>query len=347
VVTRKLGSAGPELTPVGLGTWAMGGPYEFGWGAVDDEESIATIRYAIAAGVNWIDSAPAYGLGHSEEVVGRALHGRRAGEEVLVFTKCGRRWLEGSGGTAFVYDLTPPSIRFECEQSLRRLGVERIDLYQFHWPDYDTGTPVEESWETMAELQDEGKVRWLGVCNFPLELLGRIEAVRHVDSLQPPLSLINRHARAELIPWGARNGTGVLVYSPMGTGLLTGSFNRERLDRLAADDWRRRSPMLTEPKFSQNLQLVERLGPIVGRLGCSLPALAVAWTLAAPGVTGAIVGARRPAQVDGWLPAADVPQSAADLADIERALEETGAGTDDPPTPPATQAPSADTSRVL
>ena len=186
----------------------------------------------------------------------------------------------------------------------------------------------------MAELQDEGKVRWLGVCNFPVDLLERIEAVRHVDSLQPPFSMLNRHAREELIPWSARNGSGVIVYSPMGAGLLTGSFNREGLDRLAADDWRRRSPMFAEPKLSQNLALVERLRPIAERLGCTLPALAVAWTLAVPGVTGAIVGGRRPAQVEGWLEAAAVDLSPGDLTEIERALEETGAGTDQAPTPP-------------
>jgi aryl-alcohol dehydrogenase-like predicted oxidoreductase len=312
----------------------MGGSYEFGWGEADDAESVAVIARGVEAGLNWIDSAPAYGLGHSEEVVGRALRNRRSGEEVLVFTKCGRRPIEGPEGTVWLYDLTPESIRDECEQSLRRLGVERIDLYQFHWPDFATGTPVEESWGTMAELQDEGKVRWLGVCNFPLHLLGRIEAVRHVDSLQPPLSMLNRHAREELIPWCARNGTGVIAYSPMGSGLLTGSFNRDGLGRLAADDWRLRSPMFTEPKLSQNLALVDRLRPLAERLGCTLSALAVAWVLAVPGVTGAIVGARRPDQVDGWLEAAELDLSAEDLAEIERTIEETGAGTADVPTPP-------------
>jgi aryl-alcohol dehydrogenase-like predicted oxidoreductase len=345
VVTRRLGSQGPEVTPLGLGTWAMSGPYEFGWGPTDDAESITTIRHAFASGLGWIDTAAAYGFGHAEEVVGRALRELAPGEEVLVFTKCGRPWLKGPERTTFLYDLTPASIRAECERSLGRLGVERIDLYQFHWPDYGTGTPVEESWNALAELQDEGKVRWLGVCNFTVELLERIEPLHHVDSLQPPLSLINRHARRELIPWCERNGTGVIVYSPMGAGLLTGSFNRGRLERLAADDWRRRSPMFAEPKLSQNLALVERLLPIAERLGCDLPALAVAWTLAVPGVVGAIVGGRRLAQVDGWLPAADLRLSEADLAEIDQALEETGAGTDDPPTPPPAQAP-ADTVRT-
>jgi aryl-alcohol dehydrogenase-like predicted oxidoreductase len=332
VLRRRLGSAGPEIAPLGLGTWAMGGPYEFGWGPADDEESTAAIDRAVAAGVDWVDTAAAYGMGHSEEVVGRALAAR---DDVLVFTKCGRRWQTRDGGVEFDFDLRPESIREECAESLRRLGRDTIDLYQFHWPDYGTGTPVEESWATMAELQDQGAVRWLGVANFSVELLERIEPIRHVDSLQPPLSMLNRHAREELIPWCAANGTGVIVYSPMGSGLLTGSIGREGLAGLAADDWRRRSPMFTEPKLSQNLALIERLRPIAERKGCSLATLAVAWTLAVPGVTGAIVGARRPAQVDGWLPAAGLELTAADLAEIEAAIEETGAGTAEPPRPPA------------
>lgn len=336
MVRRPLGARGPELTAVGLGTWAMSGAYEFGWGPADDAESIAAIRYAFDSGVNWIDSAPGYGFGHTEEVVGRALAPFRAGEDVYVFTKCGRRWDEGDRSRGFEYDLRRESIRFECEQSLRRLRVERIDLFQFHWPDYGTGTPVEESWGAMAELQSEGKVRRLGVCNFPLDLLRRIEAVHHVDSLQPPVSMLSRHAREELIPWCAASGTGVIAYSPMGSGLLTGSFGREGLGRLAPDDWRRRSPMFAEPKLSQNLALVERLRPVAERLGCGLPALAVAWVLAVPGVTGAIVGVRRPDQADGWLPAAAIELGPDDLAEIERAIEETGAGTVDPPRPPGT-----------
>lgn len=331
---RVLGTAGPAITPVGLGTWAMGGQYEFGWGPADDDESVAATVRAVEVGVNWIDTAPAYGLGHAEEIVGRALRRLPADAEVLVFTKCGRRWREGVSGVEFVYDLSPESIRSECDASLRRLGVERLDLLQFHWPDHSGRTPVEESWQTMAELQDAGKVRWIGVCNFTVELLERIEAIRHVDSLQPPYSLLNRNARQELIPWCAEHGTGVIVYSPMASGLLTGSFSREGLDRLAPDDWRRRSPMFAEPKLSQNLALVERLRPIAARHGCDLAALAVAWTLATPGVTAAIVGARRPAQVDGWAPAASVRLSPDDLADIERAIEETGAGTSEPPAPP-------------
>jgi aryl-alcohol dehydrogenase-like predicted oxidoreductase len=327
---RRLGSVGPELTVLGFGTWALSGPFRFGWGPVDDEESIAAIRRAVEAGMNWVDTAALYGLGHAEEVVGRALEPFRVGQEVLVFTKCGRRWRDG----AIYYDLRPESIREECEASLRRLGVERIDLYQFHWPDLGTGTPVEDSWAAMAELVREGKVGWAGVSNFDLPLLERCEPIRHVDSLQPPLSLLNRHAREEVIPWCRENGTGVIVYSPMASGLLTGSFNSEGLERLAPDDWRRRGPAFQEPKLSQNLALVARLGPIADRLGTTVASLAIAWTLALPGVTGAIVGGRRPAQLDDWLGAGELELGAETLAEIGRALEETGAGTDEGPAPP-------------
>jgi aryl-alcohol dehydrogenase-like predicted oxidoreductase len=330
VVTRRLGSAGPEITTLGFGTWALAGRYRFGWGPVDDEESVAAIRRAVEAGVNWIDTAPTYGDGHSEDVVGRALEPFRTGEEVLVFTKCGRPW---RGGEVY-YDLRPESIREECEASLRRLRVERIDLYQFHWPDHSGTTPLEESLGTMVELVDEGKVRWIGVCNHDLPRLRACEAVRHVDSLQPPLSLLNRNARLELVPWAREHGTGVIAYSPMASGLLTGSFNREGLDRLAEDDWRRRAPAFQEPQFSRNLALVERLEPIADRLGTTLPALAVAWVVAVPGVTGAIVGGRRPSQLDEWLGADGVELDDRTLREIESALAETGAGTDEAPQPP-------------
>jgi aryl-alcohol dehydrogenase-like predicted oxidoreductase len=238
---RALGSAGPELSAVGFGSWAIGGPWKFGWGPVDEGESVAAIRHAVEHGVNWIDTAAVYGLGHSEEVVGRAVEPFRAGEDVFVFTKCGRRW---PGDPDLIEnDLRPTSIREECDDSLRRLGVERIDLFQFHWPDWTTGTPLEESWSTMAELVEEGKVRWAGVCNFDVEQLERCEAVRHVDSVQPPLSLLARGARSTVLPWAAAHGTGVIVYSPMGSGMLTGAFDAERIARLDPDDWRRHSPL--------------------------------------------------------------------------------------------------------
>ncbi|HEY7604967.1 MAG TPA: aldo/keto reductase, partial [Gaiellaceae bacterium] len=219
MVTRRLGSQGPEVSTLGFGSWAAGGPWKFGWGPTDDDESIAAIRKAVDEGVTWIETAPVYGLGHAEEVVGRAVEPYRVGEDVLVFTKCGRTWPRAP---EIDYDLRSDSIRRQCEESLTRLGVERIDLYQFHWPDYGTGTPVEDSWAVMGDLVDEGKVRWIGVCNFDVALLERCEAVRHVDSLQPPLSLLSRHARDALVPWCLEHGTGVIVYSPQASGLLTG-----------------------------------------------------------------------------------------------------------------------------
>jgi len=249
---------------------------------------------------------------------------------VLVFTKCGRPW---RGGEVF-FDLRPESIRAECEDSLRRLQVERIDLFQFHWPDYGTGTPVEESWGTMVELVEEGKVRWLGVCNFDVPRLEACEAIRHVDSLQPPLSLLNRHARRELIPWAHEHGTGVIAYSPMASGLLTGSFNREGLDRLAEDDWRRKAPPFQEPALSRNLALVDTLGPIASRLGVTGASLALSWVLAVPGVTGAIVGGRRPSQLDDWLGADRLELDGRTLAEVDSAVQAGSAGTDEAPQPP-------------
>jgi aryl-alcohol dehydrogenase-like predicted oxidoreductase len=314
---------------VGVGAWAIGGAFgPVGLGGADDDESVAAVRRAIESGVNWIDTAPAYGLGHSEEIVARAVEPYRAGEEVFLFTKCALAW-DGSG---YRSDGRPGSIRRECELSLRRLGVERIDLLQIHWPDFVTGTPVEESWGTLAELVDEGKVRWIGASNFDVDLLERCEAVCHVDSLQPPLSLLKRGARSEVIPWCVRSGTGVIVYSPLATGLLTGAFDRERISRLPADDARQRLISdFREPRLSSALALVDRLRSIAGRLGTTVTAMSVAWTLAVPGVTAAIVGARRADQVDGWLPADGLELGADTLAEIEQAIAETGAGDECPP----------------
>jgi aryl-alcohol dehydrogenase-like predicted oxidoreductase len=325
---RRLGVNGPHISVLGMGSWVLGGAYEFGWGPTDDSESVSTIRYAIDSGVNWVDTAAVYGRGHSEEVVGRAISPFNVGDDVHVFTKCGRNFY---GNGQIEYDLRPESIRFECEQSLRRLGVERIDLFQFHWPDPATGTTIEDSWGTMSELVDEGKVRWIGVSNFDIDLLERCEPIRHVDSLQPPLSLINRAALDELIPWARANGTGVIVYSPMASGLLTGSFNRGRMDRLAEDDWRRRSPEFQEPRFARNLELVTRLRPIAAGSGVPLAALAVGWTLSKPGVTGAIVGARRPGQVNEWLPAATLRLDPETLSSIEDVVAEVFSDAEDAP----------------
>jgi aryl-alcohol dehydrogenase-like predicted oxidoreductase len=333
VRTRRLGETGPELTTVGFGAWAIGGPWRFGWGEVDDDDSVAAVRHAIELGVNWVDTAAVYGLGHSEEVVGRALAPYRAGEDVFVFTKCGRRW-EGRPDGVIENDLRPESIREECDSSLRRLGLERIDLYQAHWPDWMTGTLLEDSWGTFAELADEGKVRWIGVSNFDEELLARCEAVRHVDSVQPPLSLLARGAGKTVIPWAAKHGAGVICYSPMASGLLTGAFDHERLASLGADDWRRMADAFQEPFVSQSLALVDRLRPIAADLGTTLAALAVAWVLAQQGVSGAIVGARAPRHVDGWVGASDLALDDGVLREIDEAIAETGAGSDVAPAPP-------------
>jgi aryl-alcohol dehydrogenase-like predicted oxidoreductase len=284
---------------------------------VNDDESIAAIRRAIEGGVNWVDTAPAYGLGHSEQVVGRALEGCKVGEEVFVFTKCGQRFTDPSRGDV-MRDLRPESIRYECEESLKRLNVETIDLYQFHWPDNRTGTPVEESWSTMIDLVEEGKVRWIGVSNFDVDLLERCEALRPVDSLQPPLNILDQAAIEELIPWAQEHGAGVLAYSPLASGLLTGKFDRQRIAELARDDWRRESPDFTEPKLSRNLELINHLKTIADRLGGSLTVLAIAWVLSVPGVTGAIVGARRPEQVEEWLLALQTILDEEGLDEIER-----------------------------
>ena len=320
---RNLGSHGPGLSVVGVGAWAIGGPGVFGWGPQDDDESIAALHRAFDSGVTWVDTAAVYGLGHSEEVVGQVV--REHGEGVLVFTKCGLNWY-GGNERAPVNDLRPASVRFELEQSLKRLGRDHVDLYQFHWPDSSTGTRVEESWATMAELVDEGKVRWAGVSNFSVDDLERCERVRHVDSLQAPVSLVNRRALRDLLPWCEAHGTGVLACSPLQSGLLTGSFGAARVARLAPDDWRRSSRDFQEPRLAANLALAERLRPVAERHRVEVPAVAVAWVLGQPGVTAAIVGARRPSQLDAWLPAGTLRLGAADLEDVAAAVRETGAG---------------------
>jgi len=319
---RELATTGLELSVVGFGAWAIGGPWAWGWGPQDDGESIDALHRALDAGVNWIDTAPAYGLGHSERIVGYVLRERGDAHRIRVATKCGL-WADRSGD---VYDLRPSSIRREVDDSRRRLGVDVIDLYQIHWPDRQTGTPVEESWTTMAELVEEGKVRHVGVSNFTVELLERCERIRHVDSVQPPLSLVDHAALAELLPWCRARSTGVVCYSPMQSGLLTGSLSRERVARLPHDDWRRRDPEFREPRLSANLALAERLRPVAARHGVSVAAAAVGWALAQPGVTAAIVGARRPAQVDGWTAAGDLALGQEDLDELERAAGAPDAG---------------------
>jgi len=327
VHTRRLGSEGPDITVLGLGSWVFSGAGGLGLGPADDQESINTIHHALESGINWIDTAPIYGMGHSEEVTGRALRPWKPGEDVYIFTKCGLTWPDGTGPGDFAAvqrDLRPASIRAECEQSLRRLDIERIDLYQFHWPDDATGTAVEDSWGIMAELIEEGKVRWGGVSNFDVALLERCASIRHVDSLQVPLNLINRAVLSEVIPWCAAHGTGVITFGPLATGLLTGTLDRNRIANLAEDDRRRSLPRFQEPHLSANLGFVDALRATARELRTSLSSLAVAWVLSRPGVTGAICGARRPDQVDGWLPAADITLGDADLAEIDAVIRRAG-----------------------
>ena len=324
--TRALGTSGLSITTVGFGAWAIGGgDWAFGWGPQDDEDSIAAMWHAAERGINWIDTAAVYGLGHSEEVVGRLLRTLPADRRPLVFTKCGMVWDERDRKTDPRRILTPDSIRAECEASLRRLGVERIDLYQFHWPD-TAGTPVEDSWGAMVELLEAGKVRAIGVSNFDVNLLARCEKIRHVDSCQPPFSLIRRDAAADVIPWCAAHQAGVIGYSPMQSGILTDRFSAERVAALAANDWRRRSAEFQSPRVERNIALRDALRPIAARHETTVSAVAIAWTLAWPGVTGAIVGARSAEQVDGWIEAASLRLTDQDLDDIARALERTGAG---------------------
>jgi aryl-alcohol dehydrogenase-like predicted oxidoreductase len=325
VERRRLGREGPEITVLGLGTWAIGGGgWAFGWGPQDDVRSLAAIRRAVEAGLSWVDTAAVYGYGYSEEVVGRAVREIPEVERPLIFTKCGLAWDERDRMKDATNDLSPDSIRRECEASLRRLGLDHIDLYQFHWP--DQGVPVEESWAAMASLADEGKVRWCGVSNFSTELLERCEAVRHVDSLQPPFSLIDREFATTQLPWCRQHGTGVIVYSPMQSGLLTSAMSKERVGTLPADDWRKRDPDFTEPNLSHNLTLRDLLGPIAQRHGAGIEAVAVRWVLEWEGVTGAIVGARSPEQIDGWIGAASLELDDRDLDDIATAILASQAG---------------------
>jgi aryl-alcohol dehydrogenase-like predicted oxidoreductase len=298
--TTELGRTGLEITRIGFGAWAIGGgDWEFGWGDQEDDESIAAIHHALDRGVNWIDTAAAYGFGHSEEVVGRALEG--LADRPYVFTKCSL--LEGPDRTV-VHSLKRDSVLREAEASLRRLGLDAIDVYQIHWPDPDAD--IEEGWAAMAELKEQGLVRHIGVSNFDVAQLKRAQAVAPVETLQPPYSLVEREAEDELLPFAEREGIGVIVYSPMGSGLLTGGMTRERVESMPDNDWRRSDPSFQEPELSRHLELVERLKAIGERHGVSPGAVAVAWTLRNPAVDGAIVGFRRPEQVDPILPGADL-----------------------------------------
>jgi aryl-alcohol dehydrogenase-like predicted oxidoreductase len=315
-----------EITRVGFGAWAIGGAgWAFGWSAQDDGESIATIRRAIEAGINWIDTAAVYGLGHSERIVARALSDFSPADRPYVFTKCGFVWDEQNPAALPQFIGSPASIRREVEGSLRRLCVERIDLYQMHWPPKD-GTSIEEYWGTLLDLKREGKIRAAGLSNHSAQQLDTAERIGHVDSLQPPFSAICRDAARSELPWCAQHGTGVIVYSPMQSGLLTGAFSAARVATLASDDWRSRSEHFTGDALQRNLQLADALRPIAERHGTTMAAVAVAWTLAWPGVTSAIVGARRPRQVDGWIDAMRLELTTDDLYEITSAIEHIGCG---------------------
>jgi aryl-alcohol dehydrogenase-like predicted oxidoreductase len=314
--TLKLGNSDMKITPVGFGAWAIGGAgWEFAWGAQDDADSIAAIHRALELGVNWIDTAAVYGLGHSEEIVARALKDWR-GTRPYVFTKCVLRWDEqGKISQVFGAD----SIRRECQDSLRRLRVDTIDLYQIHWPPDESGPALEEAWRTLAALKKEGKVRWIGVSNFYVEQLQRAQKIAPVTSLQPPYSLIRRKIENEILPFCKKQGIGVIVYAPMASGLLTGAMTRERAAALPPDDFRSRNPEFREPRLTKNLELVERLRQVGARHGCSPGEVAIAWTLSRPAVTGAIVGARNAKQAEGVMRAGELKLSLEEIAEIEGA----------------------------
>lgn len=313
--TRTLGYSGLDLTTIGIGTWAMGGGgWKFAWGAQDDTESIRSIQAALDAGVNWIDTAAIYGHGHAEEIVGRAIKGRR--DKVLVATKCGRVW-EGTSrdiGRCLRRD----SVFAEVDASLRRLGVERIDLYQMHWPEPDE--QIEEGWAAMAELVRMGKVRVAGVCNFSLAQLKRVQPIHPVASLQPPYSMLKRDIETDIVAWCEAHQVGLLAYSPMQAGLLTGAFTAERAAALGDDDWRSRNPLFQEPQLSATLRLVDGMRPIAARLGLTVAQLVLAWVLRLPAMTSAIAGARSAEQIQETVKAGDVTLAPEVIAEIEQLL---------------------------
>ncbi|MCD6257929.1 aldo/keto reductase [Candidatus Aerophobetes bacterium] len=313
--TKKLGYTDLNLTRIGLGTWAIGGGnWKYGWGPQDDKESIAAIHRALELGINWIDTAAIYGLGHSEEIVGEAIKGLT--HKPIIATKCGRVW--DKDGNIYGY-LKKDGIRSEVEASLKRLKIDVIDLYQIHWPDPDED--IEEGWGTIADLIREGKIRYAGVCNFSVEQLKRIQPIHPVASLQPPYSILVRDVENELLEYCSKNNIGVIVYSPMQKGLLTGKFTRERVENLPLNDHRRNDPLFQEPKLSVNLELVEKLRSIAQKRGKTVAQLAIAWVLRRPEVTAAIVGARHPHQIEETAVAGDWVLPKEDIAAIDKLLK--------------------------
>ncbi len=313
--TRQFGKTDMQITPIGLGAWAMGGgDWAFSWGAQDDTKSIATIKHALSLGINWIDTAAVYGLGHSEEIVGKAIKGR---ERPYIFTKCSRVWDEqGKIG----HSLKANSIRRELEASLKRLGVDYIDLYQIHWPDPDED--IEEGWSALVRLKEEGKARHIGVSNFSVEQMQRIERIAPVETLQPPYSLIHRDAEKDLLPYCQEHNIGVIVYSPMVSGLLSGTMTADRIKKMPEDDWRKRNTEFQEPRLSRNLALQELLNDIAYPHNVSAGVAAVAWTLQNSAVTGAIVGSRDPLQIEELVPAAEFRFTESEMKQLNKFLQE-------------------------
>ncbi len=309
---KRLGNSDMFLSPLGIGAWAIGGAgWAFSWSSQDDRDSVKAIHAALDAGMNWIDTAAVYGLGHSEEVVAQALNGY-SGKRPYVFTKCGRNWNQER---QIQKDLRATSIRQECENSLRRLQVETIDLYQIHWPEPDDS--IEEGWAAVAALQEEGKVRWIGVSNFNVPQLERVQKIAPVTSLQPPYSLVRPDIELEILPYVRQQYIGVLAYSPMGSGMLTGAMTHERVANLPPDDWRIRNMQFQEPLLSRNLKLAGKLGDIGARHGRTAGEVALAWVLHQPAITAAIVGIRTPEQVEGIRGALEFRLSETEIQEID------------------------------
>jgi aryl-alcohol dehydrogenase-like predicted oxidoreductase len=314
MIKKKLGNSDLVISTVGFGAWAIGGAgWDFGWGHQDDSESIDAIIRALELGVNWIDTAAVYGLGHSEQIVAEALT-RWTGKKPYVFTKCAQIW-DNEKNITLSHD--PDSIRKECENSLKRLNVHSIDLYQIHWPPKNHDDKIEPAWEMMAKLKEEGKVKWIGVSNFNVSQLQRALKIAPIASLQPPYNLINRNIEPEILPFCKENNIGVIVYSPMSSGLLTGTFSKERAANLSEDDWRSKSANFIEPKLTRNLELAEKLKSVGKKYNRNAGEIAIAWTLNHPAVTAAIVGARNPDQVNGVMKAGEVKLTDPDILELE------------------------------
>lgn len=320
---KQLGNSDLQITPVGLGTWAIGGEGAMGWGPQDDAESIATIRHAVESGINWIDTAAIYGFGHSEKIVAQALKDIGSSNRPYIFTKCSLIWDENHN---FSHNMKAESIRKEVEDSLQRLQVDVLDLYQIHWPTWPPGSPdpdIEEAWTELTKLKDQGKVRAIAVSNFNVSQLERAQNIASISSLQPPYSMLTRDVENDILPYCGKNNIGVIVYSTMHNGLLTGKMTRERIEALHETDWRKHiNPAFKEPHLTKNLELVELLKTVGSRHGRTAAEVAIAWTLRIPAVTGAIVGARRPDQIDGIIGAMDFRLSESEIAEIESKLPE-------------------------